>query len=257
MFKVITQHPDFIVVNKEAGINFHDEGELGSGLHSRVKNYLAQEQSNLQTKANNSEENTELVPELYPVHRLDKMTSGIVIFAKNLAAAQTFGQLFSEHKIEKYYLAISDKKPTKKQGLIKGDMVKSRRGMFKLLRTVENPAITQFFSYVLPSEKANKQRLYLLKPHSGKTHQLRVALASIGAPIVGDPLYYPQPDVKTPIDRGYLHAYALKFTYLGDDFEFTCLPTAGENYLAIQANGDFIEPLTAIKSPWLLNWPKF
>ena len=229
MFKTITEHHDFIVVDKEPGVNFHDEGKIGSGLFSLVKQQIQSHNKNA---------------ELYPVHRLDKMTSGLVIFAKNLACAQTFGQLFNDHDIEKYYLAIADKKPSKKQGLIKGDMAKSRRGMFKLLRTMENPAITQFFSYSI----ANKQRLYLLKPHSGKTHQLRVALASIGAPIVGDPLYYST----SPADRGYLHAYALKFTYLGEKFEFTSLPTKGEYYLNEALN----EQLAAIKKPWQLNWPR-
>ena len=229
MFKTITEHHDFIVVDKEPGVNFHDEGNIGSGLFSLVKQQIQSHNKNA---------------ELYPVHRLDKMTSGLVIFAKNLACAQTFGQLFNDHDIEKYYIAIADKKPSKKQGLIKGDMDKSRRGMFKLLRTMENPAITQFFSYSI----ANKQRLYLLKPHSGKTHQLRVALASIGAPIVGDPLYYST----SPADRGYLHAYALKFTYLGEKFEFTSLPTKGEYYLNEALN----EQLAAIKKPWQLNWPR-
>jgi tRNA pseudouridine32 synthase/23S rRNA pseudouridine746 synthase len=229
MFKTITEHPDFIVVDKAAGVNFHDEGDIGSGLFSQVKKQLKSATPEV---------------ELYPVHRLDKMTSGLVIFAKTLACAQTFGQLFQEHDIEKYYLAVSDKKPTKKQGLIKGDMAKSRRGMFKLLRTMENPAVTQFFSYSIP----NKQRLYLLKPHSGKTHQLRVALASIGSPIVGDPLYYST----SPADRGYLHAYALKFTYSGDNFEFTSLPTHGEYYLTTEIVKQFL----ALKKPWQLNWPR-
>ncbi|KGJ89113.1 TIGR01621 family pseudouridine synthase [Colwellia psychrerythraea] len=229
MFKTITEHTDFIVVDKNAGINFHDEGDLGSGLFSLVKKQL--QRHNVDA-------------ELFPVHRLDKMTSGLVIFAKNLTCAQVFGKLFNDHDIEKYYLAISDKKPSKKQGLIKGDMAKSRRGMFKLLRTMENPAITQFFSFSI----ANKQRLYLLKPHSGKTHQLRVALASIGAPIVGDPLYYSQ----SIADRGYLHAYSLKFSYLGEEFEFTSLPTKGKYYL----NEALIEQLAAIKKPWQLNWPR-
>ena len=233
MFKIIAEHTDFIVVDKAAGVNFHDEGDIGSGLHSLVKKHL----SNQDTKA-----------EIYPVHRLDKMTSGLVIFAKKLACAQLFGKLFSDHNIEKYYLAIADKKPTKKQGLIKGDMGKSRRGMFKLLRTINNPAITQFFSFSIP----NKQRLYLLKPHSGKTHQLRVALSSIGSPIVGDPLYYTQ----SKADRGYLHAYAMKFEYLGESFEFTSLPTEGNYYLSTQINGQIIEELSAIEKPWLLNWPK-
>ncbi|ALO35690.1 RNA pseudouridine synthase [Colwellia sp. MT41] len=229
MYQTIAEHHDFIVVDKDPGSNFHDEGELGSGLFSRVKSQLKKQNKNA---------------DLYPVHRLDKMTSGLVIFAKNLACAQTFGRLFNDHDIEKYYLAISDKKPSKKQGLIKGDMAKSRRGMFKLLRTMKNPAITQFFSYSM----VNQQRLYLLKPHSGKTHQLRVALASIGAPIVGDPLYYSA----SSADRGYLHAYALKFSYLGEDFEFTSLPTKGEFYLSPAVN----EQLAAIKKPWQLNWPR-
>jgi len=229
MYKTIAEHHDFIVVDKEAGVNFHDEGDIGSGLFSLVKKQLQSQNINA---------------ELYPVHRLDKMTSGLVIFAKTLACAQSFGQLFNDHDIEKYYLAIGNKKPSKKQGLIKGDMAKSRRGMFKLLRTIENPAITQFFSFSIP----NKRRLYLLKPHSGKTHQLRVALASIGAPIVGDPLYY----TTSQADRGYLHAFALKFNYLGECFEFISLPSKGELYL----NTEVIEQLSAIKKPWQLNWPR-
>lgn len=229
MFKIITQTDDFIVVAKSAGINFHDEEQQGSGLFSQVKQQMKIQFS---------------ISELYPVHRLDKMTSGLVLFAKNLHSAQVFGKLFENHLIEKYYLAISDSKPTKKQGLIKGDMAKSRRGMFKLLRTMDNPAITQFFSYSI----ANKQRLYLLKPHSGKTHQLRVALCSIGAPILGDPLY----NTSSAADRGYLHAYALRFDYLGTHYEFTLAPSEGEFYLTTV----LVNKIAEIEQPWLLNWPK-
>lgn len=229
MFKIITQTDDFVVVAKSAGVNFHDEDQPGSGLFSQVKLQI---------------EKQFFVTELYPIHRLDKMTSGLILFAKNLNSAQVFGELFATHKVEKYYLAISDKKPTKKQGLIKGDMAKSRRGMFKLLRSVSNPAITQFFSYVI----ANKQRLYLLKPHSGKTHQLRVALASIGSPIIGDPLY----NTNSIADRGYLHAYALRFSFLGVEYQFVLPSDEGECYLSQSIK----DKLTELKEPWLLNWPK-
>lgn len=244
MFKTVAEHQDFIVINKAPGVNFHDEGDLGSGLHSLVKSHFLESQTDTFLKNDTVKNDDPSSPELYPVHRLDKMTSGLVIFAKNLACAQTFGKLFSQHHIEKYYLAIADKKPTKKQGLIKGDMAKSRRGMFKLLRTQDNPAITQFFSYSVK----NKQRLYLLKPHSGKTHQLRVALSSIGAPIIGDPLYYTQ----SSADRGYLHAYAIKFDYLGESFEFSALPEQGEYFLRDEVQAQ----LANIERPWLLNWPK-
>ena len=123
-------------------------------------------------------------------------------------------------------------------------MAKSRRGMFKLLRTMNNPAITQFFSYPV----ANKQRLYLLRPHSGKTHQLRVALSSIGAPILGDPLY----NSNSVADRGYLHAYALRFSFLGTMYQFILPSDEGEYYLSQSVKDKLVE----LDQPWLLNWPK-
>lgn len=233
MFKIITQTDDFVIVSKNTNVNFHDEGDLGAGLFSQVKHYMRQQFD---------------VKELYPIHRLDKITSGLLIFAKNYESAKIFGELFNNHQVEKYYLAISDKKPTKKQGLIKGDMAKSRRGMFKLMRTMDNPAITQFFSYNI----GNKQRLYILKPHSGKTHQLRVALSSIGAPLLGDPLYDSKNKTSSITDRGYLHAFALRFEFLGQRYEFVLAPSDGEYYLSDTCR----EEIAEIKQPWLLNWPK-
>jgi len=119
---------------------------------------------------------------------------------------------------------------------------------------MENPAITQFFSYSI----ANKQRLFVLKPHSGKTHQLRVALSSIGAPIIGDPLYYSTQNLSdnekshSEISRGYLHAYALKFNYLGESYEFISPPNEGKFYLT----QSITDKLAEIKKPWQLNWPR-
>ncbi len=223
VFKLIDEQDNFIVIDKAAGINFHDEGNRKQGLFNQVKKQLT-------------------IAELYPVHRLDKMTSGLVVLAKNLTTAQQFQQLFSQHNIEKYYLAISDHKPKKKQGLIKGDMKKSRRGCYKLLRSQENPAITQFFSYGLGS----KLRLFILKPHSGKTHQLRVALNSLATPILGDERYG-----GNTADRGYLHALAIKFTLNQQDFQYICLPKKGELFLQTTTQNK----LNEIIPPWRLNWP--
>ncbi|MGB1197946.1 MAG: TIGR01621 family pseudouridine synthase [Thalassotalea sp.] len=221
---IISNTTDFIVAYKPENTNFHDEESIGEGLFNQVKSQLS-------------------LTELYPVHRLDKMTSGLIIFAKTLACAQWFQQQFEQHTIEKYYIALSNKKPKKKQGLIKGDMVKARRGMWKLLRSQDNPAITQFFSVGL----ANKTRLFMLKPHSGKTHQIRVALNSLAAPIIGDAYYHPEPIS----NRGYLHAYALKFVYQEHLFQFTCLPNSG----ALFTDPILTNALKEMGEPWALNWP--
>jgi tRNA pseudouridine32 synthase/23S rRNA pseudouridine746 synthase len=225
-FKLIDEQNDFIIIDKSADINFHDEGKLGEGLFNRIKQELN-------------------LAQLYPVHRLDKMTSGLLILAKNKSAAVMFQQLFCAHKIEKYYLAISDKKPKKKQGLIKGDMIKSRRSSWKLLRTMNNPATTQFFSYSLSNHKEGSLRLFLLKPHSGKTHQIRVALASIGSQILGDPIYS-----SSEADRGYLHAFALNFTFNHQLFQYQLLPEQGQHFNTIEQIPHIIN------KPWLLPWPR-
>ena len=81
MFKIITQTDDFVVISKSANVNFHDEGDHGAGLFSQVKEYLS-------IKFN--------ILEIYPVHRLDKMTSGLLIFAKNSTSAKIFGELFKK-----------------------------------------------------------------------------------------------------------------------------------------------------------------
>ena len=82
-------------------------------------------------------------------------------------------------------------------------MGKARNGSYRLLRTLDNPAITRFWSRL---DTSFGERLFLLKPHTGKTHQLRVAMKSLGAPIFGDTRYGGD-----EADRTYLHAWALEF----------------------------------------------
>ena len=212
---VVDHQADFVVIDKPQDFSFHDEESLGSGLFSTIKAQLKAQLS---------------ITELYPVHRLDKMTSGLIIVAKNSATAKAFQQLFEHHVIEKYYLAISEGKPKKKQGVIKGDM--------------NNPAISQFFSYAI----APKQRLYLIKPHSGKTHQIRVALNSIGVPILGDPLY----NSTTAADRGYLHAFALRFSLNNKHYQYILLPSTGCAF----NTESVIEAMNKITPPWQQAWPK-
>jgi len=227
LYELIENNENFLIIYKKPNANFHSEnGERG--LFETVK----QSQGLL---------------ELYPVHRLDKVTSGLLVMAKNATANQDLINQFKKREVQKFYLAISAKKPKKKQGLIKGDMESARRGAWKLIPTTNNPALTQFFSTALGDGK----RLFIVKPHTGKTHQIRVALKSIGAPIWGDSLYA---DALSCIDadRVYLHAFSLAFTLNGQHYRFTEFPREGDLYKTVEFNTAIQEFL----SPWNLAWPK-
>ncbi|QUN06020.1 TIGR01621 family pseudouridine synthase [Shewanella yunxiaonensis] len=223
-YRLLASETDFIVVDKAPGVHFHSQ-DGSAGL-------VAQLEADLKLK-------------LYPVHRLDTMTSGLLLLARSSAAAARFTAMFSQHQVQKYYLALAGGKPKKKQGWVIGDMAKSRRGMYKLLRTTDNPAITQFFSQSV----AEGLRLYLLKPLSGKTHQLRVALNSIGVPILGDTLYGA---TATVAERGYLHAYGLEFVWNGRLCQFLCPPIVGEQFL----NAAVTAQIQSWDKPWSLPWPQ-
>lgn len=230
-YDIVHDCDDFVIVDKYPGIDFHSN-DMEPGLFTRVKASL-----NCET--------------LFPVHRLDKITSGLVVFAKTAEVNRELCLQFAERKTEKYYLALAVGKPKKKQGAIVGDMGRGRRGAWMLLKSMLNPARTQFFSFGLGSGL----RLYLLKPYSGKTHQLRVALKSIGAPILGDSLYAGDESIiwqgeKQRADRAYLHAFALAFSVGGVRHQFVCPPRRG---VFFEQSAKEIKKLS---EPWLQPWPK-
>ena len=198
---IVYQTDDFIIIYKPCGLSVHkDQSEIG------LTTLLAEQLG---------------VPQVWLVHRLDKVTSGLLILALNAESAAEFFRLFSEHHIQKTYLALSNQKPKKKQGLIVGDMQKSRNRAWKLCQSKENPAITRFESV---SCEPNL-RLFILKPQTGKTHQLRVAMKSLGSPILGDSLYGKNTE---NIDRTYLHAARLQFEFKGQSFDVFSPPKEGE-----------------------------
>lgn len=188
-FQVVHEDDDFWVIDKAAGIDCMSSDGAPGLFH-----YAAEQ----------------LGP-VFPVHRLDKITSGLLLLAKTSAAAAALSQLFTQHQIEKYYLAVSASKPRKKQGWVKGGMQRSRRGQWRLSRDEKLFAKTQFVSVAHPLG-----RLFVLKPYTGRTHQLRVALKSLGSPILGDQLYG-----GAEAERGFLHAQALCFHWQGHQLRYT------------------------------------
>ncbi len=205
MVNVIADYSEFLVVEKPAGSDFHNsEGALG--FFNQIKTDL-----NLN--------------DLWPVHRLDKPTSGLLMVAKTKAAASDLSGLFADGKVHKRYLAVAASSIKKKQGLVKGDMERARRGAWRLLRSQNNPAVTRFVSTSLQPGL----RLFSLRPITGRTHQLRVAMKSVAAPILGDLTYGGEPS-----DRLYLHAYQLAIQLQGKDYQWQLPPINGDVFASSQ-----------------------
>ena len=196
MIDVIDDNNHFIVINKPAGVEFHGD----DGILQILRKQLYSE-------------------EIYGVHRLDKGTSGVMIFAKSKQGQTEISKLFEKKKINKIYISINLGRPHKKQGLIKGDLVKSRNGSYKLSRSIKNPSLTKLSSFLIK----DKIRGFILKPLTGKTHQLRVVSKSLGSPILGDMRYG-----KNESDRMYLHCYAIRFHYKGVDYFYDSYPKDGK-----------------------------
>ncbi|AEY02117.1 pseudouridine synthase [Oceanimonas sp. GK1] len=195
---IVLDHTDFVVINKPAGIGMHQQGDE-PGLVRRLSEQLNQP--------------------LYPVHRLDQMTTGVLLLARNPEANRVLSGQFAGRTTTKHYLALTDRKPVKKQGWVKGGMEKARNGSWKLTRGEAHLAVTRFFSTSL----APGLRGVVLEPHTGRTHQLRVALKSLGCPILGDTRYG-----GTAADRGYLHAWRLAFDWQGERMTVTAPAIEGE-----------------------------
>ncbi|NAW88341.1 TIGR01621 family pseudouridine synthase [Photobacterium halotolerans] len=222
MFTLLHQTPDFLVICKHAGVSVHKD-DNDQPLLAEVAAATGDKQ-------------------LYLIHRLDKMTSGILLLGRHAKAAAELSGGFARRDVQKFYLAISSKKPKKKQGTVIGDMSRSRRRSWKLDATRENPAITQFIS----TAAGDGRRLFLCKPCTGKTHQIRVALKSVGAGITGDDIYGQE-----EADRGYLHAFALQFTFQGQVWRFVCVPEQGSLWQVAQVQA----ALSGWATPWDISWP--
>ena len=167
------------------------------------------------------------------VHRLDKATSGVMLVAKTQASFERLKKLFQEHRIRKTYFALVWGVPKDKKGAIDAP-IGIKNGSLK--RSVHSskmakPAVTEY-SVV---KDFGDRTLLRVNPLTGRTHQIRVHLASIGHPIVGDTLYGKKLPRGSTASRAaaapprlMLHAAALVFSDdNGNPFEFEAPFPAG------------------------------
>jgi RluA family pseudouridine synthase len=164
---------------------------------------------------------------LWIVHRLDKVTSGVVVFARTAEAHRTLSLLFESHAVVKTYHAIVCGAPKWDEHTARHPL---RINVGHGHRTVVDhgkgkPAETRFRvleRFEVPAPDGG-YALLKAKPATGRTHQVRAHLAALGFPILADTLYGALPvgrDIISPLQRPALHAYALEFKFQGKSFSF-------------------------------------
>jgi len=168
------------------------------------------------------------------VHRLDKETSGIMVLTRTNYGHGEFSRLFKERNMRKTYLALVAGHP-EKEGTI--DRVIGRDPVNRIamtsydeyFTTIKNVKVRSAITHYKVLQYFENSSLVEVKPVTGRTHQIRVHMKSIGHPVIGDQLY----GEKSPlIDRQALHAHSLSFIFNEQEYTFTCpLPDDFQNLL--------------------------
>ena len=203
---LIDDNDEFVVINKKAGVS------VQGGTKSK---------NNLIDIFSNSALFKDTKP--YSVHRLDKETSGVMLFAKNYNSAKLLTSLFRLRKIHKTYLAICHGIFKNKKGEIRGNLVK-----YEKEKKITELAITNY--NVISSN--NFFSFLELKPITGRKHQLRKQLSFMGNPIVGDDKYNIVKSKNKSEKKLMLHSYKIKFFINNEKYNFKAeLPNYFNNYL--------------------------
>ncbi len=193
---IIFENEDVIVVNKPAGMVVHPAAghNRGTLIHAALAHAPGIEGVG-----------GELRPGL--VHRLDKDTSGLIVLAKNERAQNALQQQFQDRTIDKTYIALVDGRPSSLSGRIDAPIGRDprERKRMAVVRAADGRAAVSEYRI---TEEFPKHTLLEVNPHTGRTHQIRVHLAFIHCPVVGDRVYgHRNPSL--PIARQFLHAARL------------------------------------------------
>lgn len=173
----IKENDHYIALNKPSGLAVQG----GSGIKYNIDEMLQYNFGKNKT------------PKL--IHRIDKDTSGLLLVAKDQISAKKFANYFKERKILKVYLALVSPVPKKESGTINSSLIKSViEGNQKMIIDDDNGKIS-ITEYKVLNEVGSRVGLLALYPKTGRTHQLRVHLESINAPILGDRKYTGLSDV--------------------------------------------------------------
>jgi 23S rRNA pseudouridine1911/1915/1917 synthase len=166
LFSIIYETDDFVAVNKPAGLLSIPDRE---GDEVSLKRLLRDKYG-----------------EIYTVHRIDRNTSGLIVFAKNEESHKYLSQLFEDRTVEKYYVGIVKGTPSEKEKTIDAPIAQNAvKSTMMIVHKRGKPSVTDYT--VL--EEFGKYSLLQFRIHTGRTHQIRVHMQYAGYPIVCDELY--------------------------------------------------------------------
>jgi len=219
---VVYEDDDLSVINKQAGMVVHAGAGMREGDGGTLVNALLHRYQSL------SRVGGELRPGI--VHRLDKETSGLIVVARNDATHARLSDMFANREMKKTYIALVHGQMKQDRGTVDApigrDLLRRTR-MTTRRRTGARTAVSHYTVLRRISSRFGPFTLVQVRIETGRTHQIRVHLASLGHPVVGDTLYGAparltampsrvrrDPEAEClPLNRNFLHAAELEFTH--------------------------------------------
>lgn len=207
---IIYEDDNIILINKKVGVICHQDKKYDSDtLNLRVKRYLYEK-----GEYNPDKENS-FTPSL--CNRIDRNTGGIVIAAKNAEALRTINEKIKNKEIRKFYQCITINCPIKKEGTLKGYLIKDEdTNTVKVLKDNKEHCKEIITKYKV-LDRSDNLTLCEIELLTGRTHQIRAHMSSINCPLLGDNKYgNKKTNKKYNMNKQVLYSYKLIFNFTTD-----------------------------------------